>query len=477
VHRFKLTGRQGLVAVGVGIGLLLLGRGLWGRPTLKPALSPLPQDPHVQVFFNQQQAAVYTDPYRHIPRYGDDLEQVIIDAISQATTSIDIAVHEFNLPRIAQALRQQAEAGVRVRVILEDTYSQPLRQRNLTAGAAEGDGYEADKISDLVALVDRNGDGNLSRQELAEHDALAILDSAAIPRLDDTADGSKGSGLMHHKFMVVDGRWVLTGSANWTLSGIHGDMGNGDSRGNANGLVVIDSPTVATEFEAEFALLWGDGPAAASDSLFGLQKPPRPPASAQVGVNRVTVQFSPTSGTQPWRTSVNGLISQTLGRASRSVDLALFVFSDQGVANGLLPLHQRGVPIQVLIDPAFAYRSYSEGLDLLGLVVPDHRCRFEAHNAPWSQPLTTVGIPTLPSGDKLHHKFAVVDGTTVIVGSQNWSQAANETNDENLLVITNPTVAAHFRREFDRLYSDAQTGITPTLQRQLDRRRQQCGAT
>lgn len=475
VHRFKLTGRQGLTTAIAGLLLLLLGRGLWGRPTLRPSLAPLPQDPDVQVFFNQQQAAVYTDPYRQIPRYGDDLEQVIIDAITRATTSIDVAVHELTLPRIAQALRQQADAGVQVRVILEDDYSQPLRQRNLTAGA--DDDYQAAKLNDLVALVDLNGDGNLSREELAERDALAILDGAAIPRLDDTADGSKGSGLMHHKFMVVDGRWVLTGSANWTLSGIHGDIGNGDSRGNANGLVVIDSPTLAAHFEEEFALLWGDGPAATADSLFGLQKPPRPPSSTRVGANQVTVQFSPTSSTQPWRTSVNGLISRTLGQASRSVDLALFVFSDQGVANGLRSLHQQGIPIQVLIDPAFAYRSYSEGLDLLGLVIPDHRCRLEARNMPWDPPLTSVGIPTLPPGDKLHHKFAVIDSATVIIGSQNWSQAANETNDENLLVITNPTVAAHFSREFDRLYGEAQTGITPTLQRQLDRRRQQCSGT
>jgi phosphatidylserine/phosphatidylglycerophosphate/cardiolipin synthase-like enzyme len=61
------------------------------------------------------------------------------------------------------------------------------------------------------------------------------------------------------------------------------------------------------------------------------------------------------------------------------------------------------------------------------------------------------------------------------MGSQNWSKAANHTNDENLLVIRNPTVAAHFEREFDRLYDQAELGMTPYLQQRIEERRQQCG--
>ena len=86
-----------------------------------------------------------------------------------------------------------------------------------------------------------------------------------------------------------------------------------------------------------------------------------------------------------------------------------------------------------------------------------------------------MGVPVLPPGDKLHHKFAVLDQNTVIVGSQNWSQAANNTNDENLLVIRNPTVAAHFEREFQRLYDGAELGMTPQLQEAIARQTEQCG--
>jgi phosphatidylserine/phosphatidylglycerophosphate/cardiolipin synthase-like enzyme len=130
--------------------------------------------------------------------------------------------------------------------------------------------------------------------------------------------------------------------------------------------------------------------------------------------------------------------------------------------------------IQALIDRQFIYRSYSEALDLLGTAIPDDRCQFEAHNQPWQVPISQVGTPNLPKGDKLHHKFAAIDDHTVIMGSHNWSAAANHTNDEDLLVIRNPTVAAHFHREFDRLAVDAEMGLTPELQIRIQRQRKKC---
>ncbi|MGB3200744.1 MAG: phospholipase D-like domain-containing protein, partial [Nodosilinea sp.] len=420
------------------------------------------------------QAAVYTDPYRHITRHGDDLEQVVIDAIATAQSSIDIAVHEFSLPGIAHALSQQKAAGVAVRVVVEDTYSQPMAKRANPAALAQFDEHAAAKASDLYTFIDVNQDGVLSEAELRDRDALTILAEANIPLIDDTADGSKGSGLMHHKFMVIDGRTVVTGSANWTLSCTHGDFSDPDSRGNANSILVIDSTPLAQRFKTEFNYLWGDGPGAQADSLFGLQKPYRPSVLVSTPGSVLEVQFSPTSETKPWAQSVNGLIAKTLGQATRSVHLALFVFSEQGISNQLQPVANRGVPIKALIDPSFAYRNYSEGLDMLGVTLPDHNCKRD-NSVPWAQPITTVGVPVLPPGDKLHHKFAVLDQSTVLMGSQNWSQAANTTNDENLLVIRNATVAAHFEREFQRLYEGASLGMTPQLESAIAQQKQQCG--
>ncbi len=462
--------------IGFGIGLLLfvgVSSQFRSEATL-PTLDPLPQDPYIQAYFNQSLAATYTDPYRHITRHGDNLEQVIVDAIATAQASIDIAVHEFSLPGIAHALSEKEAAGVAVRVVVENTYSKPMAKRGNPAVFAQLDEHSQAKVNDLYAFIDINQDGVLSEGELRDRDALTILAEANIPLIDDTADGSKGSGLMHHKFMVIDGRTVVTGSANWTLSGTHGDFTNPDSRGNANSIVVIDSQPLAQRFQQEFSLMWGDGPGGRPDSLFGLQKPHRPSALVAIPGSVLEVQFSPTSKTKPWAESVNGLIAKTLGQATRSVDLALFVFSEQAISNQLVPVANRGVPIKALIDPSFAYRSYSEGLDMLGVTLPDHNCKRD-NSVPWANPLTTVGVPVLPPGDKLHHKFAVLDQNIVLIGSQNWSQAANNTNDENLLVIRNATVASHFEREFQRLYDGAELGMTPQLQGAIAQQKQKCG--
>ena len=91
-----------------------------------------------------------------------------------------------------------------------------------------------------------------------------------------------------------------------------------------------------------------------------------------------------------------------------------------------------------------------------------------------------LSIPESPvrnrRGDKLHHKFAVIDRKTVITGSFNWSPSAAHTNDETLLIIESSQLAQHFTREMDRLWRGAELGVTARMQRTLQQRREQCGS-
>jgi phosphatidylserine/phosphatidylglycerophosphate/cardiolipin synthase-like enzyme len=444
---------------------IFCGYWFWLRPQPRTdaSLPLLPQDDSIQVYFNHDRAVEFTEPYRPQTRKGADLAAKLIAAIDSAQSQIDVAVQEFQLPNIAQALAAKSQAGIKVRVILEHKYSRPLSE--LTATEIAGlTTRESEHYQQFQKLVDIDGNGTLSQSEINQRDAIAILRNAQIPILDDTADGSKGSGLMHHKFMVVDGDRVIVTSANWTMSDIYGDFRHPESEGNQNNLVQITSQELAAAFTIEFNLMWGDGTAGNQISQFKARKPARPPLEVLVGKTRVLVQFSPTSKQQAWEDSTNGSIGKLLATSQQQVDFALFVFSEPALANILQTQSPRGVKVRGIIDRQFAYRDYSSGLLLMGVTDGNNgnTCPATGTNSP---PLETIGVPTLPTGDLLHHKFAIIDRRTVITGSHNWSNAANYHNDEALLVIQdNPNVAAHFDREFDRLYDRAVLGIPARLQ-------------
>ena len=421
---------------------------------------PLEQHPQIQVFFNHNQAAKYTDPYRNIERLGDNLEKIIIDNIKEAKTSLDIAVQELRLPNIALAIADAQVRGVKVRLILENTYSRAWSEL-AEAEVANLAPRDRERYQEFFKFADINKDGQLSTEERDRRDAIRLIKLVNIPWIDDTADGSKGSGLMHHKFIVVDNRIVLFGSPNFTMSDIHGDFTRPDSRGNANNLVRIESPELATRFKQEFDIMWGDGVGGKPDSLFGTNKPLRKIDYFIIGGAQVRLKFSPASRDVAREQTSNGLIATAIAGSKRSIDMALFVISDRYISSILAEKSDQNIQIRALIDSQFAYRDYSATLDMWGIQSAKD-CKLGTNNA-WKQPLKTVGVPNLITGDLLHHKFAILDRSLVITGSHNWTMAGNHTNDEVLVVIQNEKVAAHYQREYDRLYQDANLGPNAKL--------------
>ena len=432
-----------------------------------PVTLPLPKG--IDVGFNHRAISRYRSPLSGEWRSGDNLEQMLINAIQSAEEEILVAVQELSLPRIAESLIAASRLGVNVKVILENKYSTPWSQQHELDLSSHG----RQRLQRLSALADQDQNGVVSPEEARNHDALLILQNGQIPWIDDTEDGSKGSGLMHHKFVVIDGERVITGSANFTNSGIHGDTGATQTRGNVNHLISIQSPTLATIFKKEFAQMWGDGPGGTNDSRFGRNKAAQPLQTIKVGSMKISVLFPPHTKTYP----EHGLnvIENQLGGAKKTIGLALFVFSAQQLTNKLAERISTGVKLRLLADPGFASRSFSEVLDLLGLALPDRFCKLEAGNQPLTKPLKGIGTTRLARGDKLHHKFAVIDNKKVITGSFNWSPSAAHTNDETLLVIESPQLAAHFTREMDRMWRGAELGISARIRRKIKRQARKCG--
>ena len=434
------------------------------------SLQKLPWPQGITAAFNHREDRSYRSPVSGAWRNGENLEALLIEAIDQAEQEVLVAVQELTLPEVAMALARQHQRGIMVQLVLENNYSDAWS----TPHPAELTAHQRQRQQHLRALADRDGDGQLSEEERENGDAMLILQRYGVPWLDDTADGSKGSGLMHSKYVVIDQKQVITGSANFTASGMHGDAGAPQSRGNVNHLLHLKSEALAALFREDFKQMWGDGPGGASDSRFGLGKTSRSAQRVLIGDAAVQVLFAPHKRSNP--NHGLQLIASTLAKAKQQLDLALFVFSAQSLTSVIAELQQQGVELRLLADPGFASRSFSEVLDLLGVAIPDRDCRLEAGNKPLATASRGVGIPKLARGDKLHHKFAVVDNRTVITGSFNWSPSAAHQNDEVLLVIESPLLAAHFTREMDRMWRSATLGITDGLRRKLDQNRSRCGS-
>ena len=227
----------------------------------KPAELALPSS--IDVVFNHNPRSRYRSPLTGTWRSGDDLEQWLIAAIDAADAEVLVAVQELTLPRIAQALIAADKRGVRVAVVLENNYSQAWSEQRPSWLKQR----ERRRWHQLNRLADSNGDGTTSPDEAFRGDAVALLKAAHIPVLDDTEDGSS-SGLMP-QVSGIDQTTVITGSANFTSSGLHGDA-EPSSRGNVNHLLRFHSPELASIFR-EFTQMW-DGPGGEKNSRFGLQK-------------------------------------------------------------------------------------------------------------------------------------------------------------------------------------------------------------
>jgi len=129
------------------------------------------------------------------------------------------------------------------------------------------------------------------------------------------------------------------------------------------------------------------------------------------------------------------IVAEVEGAQSRIRFLA-FVFTSDEIADAMLERARAGVVVQGVMEERNAEGEYSE-YERLRAVVHD----------------------VLPDGNPyiMHHKVIIIDDATVILGSYNFTASAEESNDENVLIIHDPEVAALFVAEFGRVYETART--------------------
>lgn len=312
---------------------------------------PLPETWY-EVYFTDPQI-----PFDDVTTGG--IETHLIDKINSAQKSIVLAVYEFNLENVTQALIAAKDRGVVVQVVYDDEFSDPDHQ-------------------------------------------MTELKQAGIKAVPD-----KRSAFMHNKFFVFDNECVWTGSFNISINAAY--------RNNENALYFCSKEAAqnySTEFEEMFAGQFG--PSSTANTPF--------PVFTTQGIT-IENYFAPEDEVMAQ------IVSEVLS-AKTSIHFMAFSFTSDSLGGAMLSKMENGVSVIGIFETRGADSQYSQCAPLLK---------------------NSADVTLDGNSRTFHHKVIIIDNQTVILGSFNFSNAANESNDENLLIVHDPSLAQAYEQEFQRM--------------------------
>jgi phosphatidylserine/phosphatidylglycerophosphate/cardiolipin synthase-like enzyme len=231
---------------------------------------------------------------------------------------------------------------------------------------------------------------------------LGELEAAGIPIVDDSR-----TALMHNKFIVIDGLTVWTGSMNYQPN---------DLFRNNNNVIMLRSKPAADVFTAEFNEMF-------VDKRFGKTSPQGNTGNFNQSGTNIQVYFGAEN-------TVLASVIAEVNAATTSIRFAAFSFTDFDLAKAMMDRSAAGVGVQGVFETT---GSMTEAAEL--------------------RTLYCAGIPVFQDGNAgvLHNKVIIIDGTTVVSGSFNFSSNAANNNDENLMIIKNAEIAQLYLQEWDRI--------------------------
>lgn len=348
--------------------------------------------------------------YMGPPKAGgpDDLKSVIIDFIDGAGSRLEIAVQELEDEDIARAIIAARRRKVQVWLVIEADY---LRAKRLQAEPFEPGG---------------------------EHEPNRRVHNAIL-RANIQLRTDFNPAIFHQKFIVRDRASVLTGSTNFTPTGVGADPRRG---GNLNHIVIVHDAKVAAIYGREFKEI--------RQGRFGRLNEGHDPAPPDVTVSGVPlrVAFAPDHNPEM------EIMKQML-KAQRRIDFAIFTFAQSsGIDDAMIALTRRGLPVRGALDA-------------------------QAGNQKWAatRPVKNAGaelflVRSSSQVNKLHHKLMVIDEQVIVAGSFNYTGPATRLNDENIIVIGDlessgaqtvqrqRKLAAYALAEIDRIVTEHGTALS-----------------
>lgn len=211
--------------------------------------------------------------------------------------------------------------------------------------------------------------------------------------------------LMHNKFCIIDNKTVVTGSYNPKKS----------EQNNTNNIAIIESKYIAENYEDEFKELW--------NKEFGKGKKAKNPI-INLSKKRIENYFCPEDKCQEQ-------VLKELEKSKESINFMIFSFTDNKIGEELIQKNKQGIKVEGIMEKT-QNSNYTEF----------HKLKEEGINVKWYE-----------KKYKLHDKVFIIDGKTVITGSYNPTQNADENNDENILIIEDEGIAKKYTERFKNLSS------------------------
>ena len=340
----------------------------------------------------------------------DEICTSLLELIENAKISIDFAIYGLRgQPHILNALESAKKRGIKIRGIIDKT--------------VDGKSYYSDTHLLEKRLVNIKSDYNSDLRAKKYQENKNIRDSKKCERPNFTKGPLQcfeGKGyaskeeifftgdIMHNKFFIMDKRFVWTGSANISDTGIGGY--------NANIAAVLDSIYFAKFYTQEFEQMYNLGNHHRQKKQLKKQE-----IKKYINTSTVSLFFSPQGY------AMNEGVIPLIEQAEESIDLAIFFLTHKNASKALVKAKERGIKVRVIVDATGATNGYSK-----------HQYLRE----------NGIDVKVESWGGKMHMKAALIDKKNIIVGSMNWTSAGESKNDENTLIVLNDSIHGEYMSQF-----------------------------
>jgi len=124
------------------------------------------------------------------------------------------------------------------------------------------------------------------------------------------------------------------------------------------------------------------------------------------------------------------ILCNLIDHAGSSIKIMVLLITEDTLADALIDAHNRGVDVIVIIDDDYQYTSGSEYTRIRD---------------------SGIDIRTDNRSGLMHHKVMIIDWKILVIGSYNWSQSAEDSNDENVIILNSEKIAGEYQIEFNRI--------------------------